>query len=109
MNVYITVKGSCHQAERSTVRQDGFTGIGWFLAVVMGDFAFKCSGLIQLIKIMSLPRRSHTYCQERLATEQKQNHWYFTGSSLLQMHRGCQGMFFPKYMYSNETIIIIKK
>lgn len=27
----------------------------------MGDFAFTCSGLIQLIKIMSLPRRSHTY------------------------------------------------
>ena len=41
----------------------------------MGDFAFTCSGLIQLIKIMRLPRIIHI-CQERLATKHKQNHSY---------------------------------
>ena len=76
----------------------------------MGDFAFTCSGLIQLIKIMSLPRRSHTYLPGEVGNKAQTEstilkNSIFQDSSLLQMHWGCQGMFFPKYMYPIETIL----
>lgn len=46
----------------------------------MGDFAFTCSGLIQLIKIMSLPRRSHTYLPGEVGNKAQ------TESLILKIH-----------------------
>ena len=59
---------------------------------------------------MSLTRRSHTYLLGEVGNKAQTispvlKTSIFQGSILFQMNLGCQGMFFPDYMYSIETIL----